>query len=270
MKNRRVFLSYAREDTDTAEKVYRDLTKAGLDVWFDKHSLLPGQKWKLEILKAIKESAYFVALLSSQSVSKKGYVQKEVKEALEVLDEYPESDIFIIPVRIDDCNPTNPKLKELQWVDLFPSFEEGIKKIFRSIKPEFFAKRIDARENLELKKFLSQIGYYPEFVSLKELMDSGITDEPSIKSLRARSLGDFLFFVERRGSIHVFDKQLSAITVNAARLCKIPEVPWHHISIALRQANVTKEFLKKKLNLGLTNKEVIEIVRQAIAERVFD
>jgi hypothetical protein len=38
----------------------------------------------------------FLALLSQNSVTKRGYVQKELSEALDILDEFPSSEIFII------------------------------------------------------------------------------------------------------------------------------------------------------------------------------
>jgi len=130
-----IFLSYAREDQDVAEKINKDLSSAGLHVWFDKESLLPGQKWKVEIKRAIRECMYFIALLSSKSVSKKGYVQKELVEALDTLDEFPELQIFIIPVRVEDCKPSHDKLQELHWVDLFPSYADGIQKLLSVFKP---------------------------------------------------------------------------------------------------------------------------------------
>ena len=44
-----------------------------------------------------------IACLSKNSISKRGYVQKELKEAISVLDEIPEDAIYIIPIRIDGC-----------------------------------------------------------------------------------------------------------------------------------------------------------------------
>jgi hypothetical protein len=72
-----------------------------------------------------------LALLSSGSVGKKGFVQREIREALDVLAEYPDDEIYMIPVRLDDCRPSHDKLHELNWVDLFPDQEEGIRKILR-------------------------------------------------------------------------------------------------------------------------------------------
>jgi hypothetical protein len=66
---KQIFLSYARKDIDWAERLYNDLTRRGLKVWMDKKNLIPGQEWHPAIQKAIKESAYFLALLSSSSIS---------------------------------------------------------------------------------------------------------------------------------------------------------------------------------------------------------
>ena len=77
------------------------MKNAGFIPWIDSEDLLPGQYWKFTIGEAIKNSKYFLALLSKDSVTKEGYVQKELKIALEILDELPETKIFIIPARID-------------------------------------------------------------------------------------------------------------------------------------------------------------------------
>jgi hypothetical protein len=107
MSDESAFLSYAREDSEAANRLYNDLAKSGVTVWFDKQCLLPGQKWEMEIRKAIRNSRYFLALLSSSSVTKRGFVQREIASALRTLDEFP----------------------ELQWVDLFPSWKVGVEKI---------------------------------------------------------------------------------------------------------------------------------------------
>ncbi len=127
----RVFISYAREDYETAKRLYDDLKRAGAEPWLDDEDLLPGQNWKLTIKKAIKNSSHCLVLLSSDSVSKKGYMQKELKLAMETLDEIPEGDIFVIPVRVDDCKVKNERLRELHWVDLFRSYEKSLEKIQR-------------------------------------------------------------------------------------------------------------------------------------------
>ena len=50
-------------------------------------------------------------------------MQKELKTALEVLDLFPSSERFILPVRLDDCEVCERRLKDLNWMDLFPKNE---------------------------------------------------------------------------------------------------------------------------------------------------
>lgn len=126
-----VFISYAHEDSEGANRLYADLKQKGINVWLDSENLLPGQNWQVAIKKAIRYCTYFVALLSSNSVSKKGFVQKELKLALDVLDEVPSEDVFIVPVRITNCDPNDQRLKTLHWADLFPDYEKGLGKLLR-------------------------------------------------------------------------------------------------------------------------------------------
>jgi len=134
----KVFISYAKEDVKAARKLYKDLKEyPDISPWLDIENLLPGQNWKNAISEAIKRSSYFIMLLSQKSISKKGYIQKEQKIALDMLDEYNSSDIFIIPVRLEDCIPTNEKIKDLHWVDLFESYEDSLIKILKVIKPDY-------------------------------------------------------------------------------------------------------------------------------------
>jgi len=132
---KQVFICYAREDVKAAERLYDDLTQAGVAPWWDREKLLPGQKWKAEIQRALKQSEAVIFLLSSHSVSKRGFVQKELKDALDLLQEIPSSDIFLIPARLDASEPLDEQLQELHAVDLFPSYEAGLQRILRIVKP---------------------------------------------------------------------------------------------------------------------------------------
>jgi hypothetical protein len=131
-----VFISYAREDERPALEISQSLVRAGFSVWMDKQKLLPGQDWKIEIEKAIRGSSVFLACLSSSSVSKTGFVQAELRRALDVAEMMPEGQIFIIPLRLDDCQVPY-KLQHLQWVDYFQpdSRDRLIQAISTRVKP---------------------------------------------------------------------------------------------------------------------------------------
>lgn len=130
----RVFISYAREDMDYARKMFHELVKAAYEPWLDCECLLPGQRWEPTIEQAIRESRYFIALISSRSSAKRGFVQKEISKALDLLEQMPENDIFLIPARLDECEPSHSALRGVQWVDLFPSWEAGVERIIRAFE----------------------------------------------------------------------------------------------------------------------------------------
>lgn len=113
-----IFLSYAREDRVKVEVLYQQLSEAGFRPWMDKKDLLPGERWKSSIGRAIRRSDFFVICLSTNSVHKRGFFQKEIRSALEIWREKLESDIYLIPVRLDDCEVPD-SLSEFQWLNLF-------------------------------------------------------------------------------------------------------------------------------------------------------
>jgi hypothetical protein len=121
---RRIFLGHAREDKGRVRDLYADLKARGLDPWLDEVDLMPGQLWKEEIPKAIREAGLFLACLSSGSVGKVGYVQNEFRLALSAFAERPPGSIFLIPVRLDECDVPDLQipdrglsLRDIQWVD---------------------------------------------------------------------------------------------------------------------------------------------------------
>jgi hypothetical protein len=96
-------------------------TKPGEDQfspWMDIRSLLPGEKRRNAIRQAIEESDFFIICLSNNSVSRRGFIQKEIRMALDILDEMLDDDIYLIPVRLEECQ-TPQTLSNLEWVNLF-------------------------------------------------------------------------------------------------------------------------------------------------------
>jgi hypothetical protein len=68
--------------------------------------------------------------LSDDSLNKRGYIQKEIKFALDAADEMPEGTIFIIPVRLTPCEVPD-RLSAWQWVNLFDEY--GYDRLARSL-----------------------------------------------------------------------------------------------------------------------------------------
>jgi len=133
----RIFLCYASDDKSFARELHKKLVNYEFDVWFDEERLLPGQNWDMEIQKSVRLSDVVLICLSGQSVNKEGYVQKEIKIALDVADEKPDGTIFIIPIRIEDC-AVPERIKRWQWIDLFSLESEAdnnnYEKLVKSLK----------------------------------------------------------------------------------------------------------------------------------------
>ncbi|MEU5261552.1 toll/interleukin-1 receptor domain-containing protein [Amycolatopsis sp. NPDC021455] len=127
------FLSYARQDSESARRLAHDLKNAGVDIWIDVEKIRPGEHWQSAVSAAIERSQYFIAILSSRSVTHRGYVQAELREALELLRQVPESETFLIPVRLDDVEIINRDLKKLSWVDLFPNWSDGLRSLIAGL-----------------------------------------------------------------------------------------------------------------------------------------
>ena len=97
--------------------LYARLKSDGVHPWLDAEKLLPGHDWQEEIRTALRSSDVILVCLSRNSVSKEGYVQKEIRIALEIADEKPEGTIFIIPSKLEECEVPQ-RLCRWQWVDL--------------------------------------------------------------------------------------------------------------------------------------------------------
>ena len=127
----KVFLCHASGDKAPVRELYKRLVKEGVDAWLDEEKLLAGQTWRVEIPRAVRESDVVVVCLSNKSITKEGYIQKEIKFALDNADEKPEGTIFLIPARLEDCIVPE-RLSGWQWVDLFE--DNGFIKLLRSLK----------------------------------------------------------------------------------------------------------------------------------------
>jgi len=147
----KVFLCHASADKPKVRELYRYLKRRGIKPWFDEVDLVGGQDWQAEIPKALSTSDATIICLTKDSVDKEGYVQKEIKFALDKALEMPEGRIFLIPVRLEDCDLPY-SLKKYQWVDLFE--EGGYPKLMRALKVR--ASQLQ-RVNIELPYKVDQL-----------------------------------------------------------------------------------------------------------------
>ena len=114
----RVFLCHSSNDKPAVRELYQKLrNEPWIQPWLDEEELYPGQDWNMEIENAIEETDVIIICLSKGSTTKEGYVQKEIRAALDYADYKPEGSIFIIPIRLEECNVPS-RLSKFQWLDI--------------------------------------------------------------------------------------------------------------------------------------------------------
>lgn len=148
----KVFLCHASQDKVIVSELYQKLLAEGwIEPWLDKENILPGQDWELEIEQSVKSADVVIICLSKSSIVKEGYYQKEIVKILDVADEKPEGTIFIIPLRLDDCEVPR-RLAKWQYVDYFPkeNIDNSFIKLIQSLTSRSKSLEID------IKSFISK------------------------------------------------------------------------------------------------------------------
>ena len=115
----RVFLCHSSNDKPAVRELYQKLrAEPWIQPWLDEEELYPGQDWNMEIEKAVEVADAIIVCLSKGSITKEGYVQRELRIVLDFADYKPEGTLYIIPVRLEECEPPR-RLRAWQYADYF-------------------------------------------------------------------------------------------------------------------------------------------------------
>ncbi|MEL7354346.1 MAG: TIR domain-containing protein [Cyanobacteria bacterium P01_A01_bin.116] len=142
MAKKHVFLSYCRDNADEVRRFYSELIAAGETVWWDQN-ILPGQDWKLEIRKAMRDAYAVVLCLSAETADRiTTGIYPEVLDAIREYRTYAPGSVFLIPVRLSQCElpfieiDDTRTLDRLQAVDLFPDANRGpeLQKLLKALQ----------------------------------------------------------------------------------------------------------------------------------------
>jgi hypothetical protein len=132
----RVFVAYVHEDANQAGRIFDALLSAGFDPWMDERKLLPGQNWARAIQNALETADFAVCCFSRNSIRKRSGFQAEIRYALECARRLPLDDIFLLPVRLDECPVPLDVAREMQYVDLFPDWDAGVERVVEAIRQQ--------------------------------------------------------------------------------------------------------------------------------------
>jgi len=127
----KVFLCHSSGDKPAVRDLYKRLQTDGLAPWLDEEDILPGHEWEREIPKAVRAAEAIIVCLSPDSITKEGYVQKEIGDALNVAEEKPEGTLFIFPLKLEECDIPR-RLSRWQAGRLFA--ERGYERLVQALK----------------------------------------------------------------------------------------------------------------------------------------
>jgi formylglycine-generating enzyme required for sulfatase activity len=164
----RVFLCHSSNDKPLVRELYQKLRAENwIQPWLDEEELYPGQGWEVAIEKAVEKSDAVLICLSNSSITKRGFVQKELRFVLDIALEIPEEDIFIIPLRLEECQPPR-SLQSYQYANYFPESQRGaaFDKLLKSLRMRFKSLGLTFVENS-----------YIEVAPTESVVDANVTAE---------------------------------------------------------------------------------------------
>jgi hypothetical protein len=159
-----VFLSYASQDAEAAQKICDVLRAAEIEVWFDQSELRGGEAWDRQIRQQIHDCRLFIAVISANSEQRdEGYFRREWRLAVERAGDMAEKKAFLVPVVIDGTNERGAsvpdKFREVHWSHAPgghapPAFIERVRHLLSpepsrgpTVRARKFSRRQDTRES---------------------------------------------------------------------------------------------------------------------------
>ncbi len=134
-----VFLSYASQDAEAAQKICDALRAAGIEVFLDQSELRGGDVWDQKIRREIHDCALFIPVISANTASRhEGYFRLEWDLADQRTHMIARSRVFVVPVCLDTTTDVAADVPEsfrrVQWTRLPggetpPAFVERIKRL---------------------------------------------------------------------------------------------------------------------------------------------
>ncbi len=118
------FISYAREDSEFALRLAKDLREAGANLWLDQLDIQPGERWDQSVENALANCKSLLVVLSPTAVGSTN-VMDEISFALETNKQ-------VIPVLLRACEIPF-RLRRVQYIDFTAEYQDGVDLLLRSL-----------------------------------------------------------------------------------------------------------------------------------------
>ena len=214
-----VFISYVRENKSEVDKIHQELESYGIKIWRDLQDINPGERWKRQIQKAIREGAFFIACFSKEYHERnESYMNEELTIAIERLRQLHIDRVWFIPIKLNDCGLPDidigpgETLEDLNYVALYEDWDNGIQRIVNLIQPKSSKKTLDeSRINIDIDQRAAE-EYTKGMACQNEI---GLTNYPEEKQRRIQKTlnhyskalkiqPDYVHALNARGGIYIF------------------------------------------------------------------
>jgi len=200
-REQQVFLSYADDDKSAARDIYRALTEAGVDVWFDEASIVPGTRWDITITNELEKAKAALLLVGSKPPG-----QWQLQEIKSVLAKALRDTSFkVIPVLLPgaDIEALPAELRALTSIDFRTTGD-----LIRELQRLFEVTRVGSRRDIPVEENAKL-----EVAAMGKVADT----------LQARGLLDKALRIRREEQLPVFE-QLGDMRSRAITLGKIADI----------------------------------------------
>lgn len=123
-QGRKIFFSYARDDSKFVLKLAEGMRAGGLDLWIDQLDIPSGAHWDQTVEDALKNSPGFLIVLSPKSVASQN-VMDEVGFAIE-------RQKRIIPILHQPCEIPF-RIRRLQFIDFTGDYDAALAKLLKAL-----------------------------------------------------------------------------------------------------------------------------------------
>lgn len=168
MEEKKVFISYSQKDSLFAERLTNRLFEEGIEIWYDKIDINPGENWQERINDGINKASILLFIISNDSL-KSTWTTYEARNFIS-------KGKKIIPLLIGDVNTeTIPHfLSKLQYIDFKGTFNTAFDKLIKALGKENVFKSNNKTNPVSKNKGYVFINYCKEdrdfLVGLKEFL----------------------------------------------------------------------------------------------------
>jgi hypothetical protein len=132
MPDHAVFISYAREDLASVQRLKAGLEAAGITTWFDMERLESGDDYDLKIQRNIARCSYFIPVVSAATERRpEAYFRREWSYALDRARNMAVAALFVLPVMVDGTDAASALVPDRFKALHFTRLQDG------EVTPEF-------------------------------------------------------------------------------------------------------------------------------------